>query len=282
MLTEAFLSRLSTLALMMRGRAAGGAGGLRKSRNLGSSAEFSDYREYIPGDDIRRLDWNAAARSGRLFLKLFTEEAESMVSLVLDTSASMDAKWETAVKAAEAVGYLALCGGDRLKVYAPEGNGVRMSSVMTGRQAYPVLQRFLNSCSPAGTASVTKTVRRMEGLRKGLCLLITDGYEEEGLAGALDLLRYHQQECALIQVLSAFELHPDLEGTVRLVDSESGGAMDLNADRAALQAYRQALDDFLTETRRVCHSRQAPCVLLTEDQPFEEVFIPLLAESGMI
>ena len=102
MLTDRFLSRLDALSLAMRGRAQGGAGGSRRSRQTGSSAEFSDYREYVPGDDIRRLDWNAYARFDRLFLKLFMEEQESLVTVLLDASASMEAKWASARSAAEA------------------------------------------------------------------------------------------------------------------------------------------------------------------------------------
>ena len=98
MLTDAFLNRLDALRLAMRGRAQGGAGGSRRSRQTGSSAEFSDYREYIPGDDIRRLDWNAYARFDRLFLKLFMEEQESQVTVLLDASASMEAKWTAAYR----------------------------------------------------------------------------------------------------------------------------------------------------------------------------------------
>ena len=96
MLTDSFLSRLDTLSLAMRGRAQGGGGGSRRSRQTGSSAEFSDYREYVPGDDIRRLDWNAYARFDKLFLKLFMEEQESLVTVLLDASASMAAKWASA------------------------------------------------------------------------------------------------------------------------------------------------------------------------------------------
>ena len=89
MLSDAFLARLDTLQLAVKGRASGGAGGTRRSRQTGSSAEFSDYREYIPGDDIRRIDWNAMARFDRIFLKLFMEEQESAVTVLLDGSASM-------------------------------------------------------------------------------------------------------------------------------------------------------------------------------------------------
>ena len=103
MLSDAFLSRLDTMMLAMKGRASGGAGGTRRSRQTGSSAEFSDYREYIPGDDIRRIDWNAMARFDRIFLKLFMEEQESAVTVLLDGSGSMGEKWTAARQAAEAV-----------------------------------------------------------------------------------------------------------------------------------------------------------------------------------
>ena len=191
MLTDAFLSRLDTLALAMRGRAQGGAGGSRRSRQTGSSAEFSDYREYIPGDDIRRLDWNAYARFDKLFLKLFMEEQESQVTILLDASASMEAKWASARSAAEAVGYLALTGGDRLCLHClKEGKAVRFPQ-LSGRAAFPRLIGLLDSCVPDGkTDTLTETVKHAEGLKKGLCFLITDGYTEDALKETLDYLRY--------------------------------------------------------------------------------------------
>ena len=208
MLSDAFLSRLDTLQLAMKGRASGGAGGTRRSRQTGSSAEFSDYREYIPGDDIRRIDWNAMARFDKIFLKLFMEEQESAVTVLLDGSGSMGEKWETARQAAEAVSYLALTGGDRLRVICLQEGGNRMSPQLSGRQAYARLEQFLDTCPPGGAGRLTETVMRTEGLRRGLCFLISDCYEEGGIGTALDSLRYRGQECAVIQPLSAFELDP--------------------------------------------------------------------------
>ena len=283
MLTDSFLSRLDALSLALRGRAQGGAGGSRRSRQTGSSAEFSDYREYIPGDDIRRLDWNAYARFDRLFLKLFMEEQESLVTVLLDASASMEAKWGHARAAAEAAGYLALTGGDRLSVHLlKNGRGLR-SPQLSGRAAFPRLTGFLDTCVPDGTeGTLTEAVKHTEGLRKGLCVLITDGYTEDGLKETLDYLRYMKQETAVIQVLSGWELRPDPEGAVRLTDSESGEKLDLLADRAALEAYRDALEEFLKQVRENCASREANYMLLDGDKPFEECFIPLLSQSRMI
>lgn len=283
MLPDAFLSRLDTLCLAMRGRAQGGAGGSRRSRQTGSSAEFSDYREYIPGDDIRRLDWNAYARFDRLFLKLFMEEQESLVTILLDASASMEAKWASARAAAEAVGYLALTGGDRLCLQVLKDGRALRSPQFAGRAAYPRLTGFLDLCAPDGrTGTVTDAVKHTEGLKKGLCFLITDGYTEDALKEALDYLRYLKQETAVIQTLSGGELQPDLEGAVKLTDSESGEQTDLLADRGALDAYQDALADFLKQIRETCASRETPYMLLDSRQSFEESFIPLLSKSGMI
>ena len=282
MLSDVFLSRLDTLQLAMKGRASGGAGGTRRSRQTGSSAEFSDYREYIPGDDIRRIDWNAMARFDRIFLKLFMEEQESAVTVLLDGSGSMAEKWETARQAAEAVGYLALTGGDRLRVICLQEGGNRMSPQLSGRQAYARLEQFLDTCIPGGAGKMTETVMRTEGLRKGLCFLISDCYEEGGIGTALDSLRYRGQECAVIQPLSPFELDPSLDGALKLVDSENGEGINLLADREALENYRQALEDFLREIRETCFRRETPYALLDAGKNFEEEWIPLISQSGMI
>ena len=283
MLTDSFLSRLDALSLAMRGRAQGGAGGSRRSRQTGSSAEFSDYREYIPGDDIRRLDWNAYARFDRLFLKLYMEEQESLVTILVDASASMKAKWDSARKAAEALGYLALTGGDRLCIHTLKNGRAMRSSVLSGRASFPRLTGFLDTCIPDGTeGTMTEAVKHAEGLKKGLCFMITDGYTEDMLAEALDYLRYRKQETAVVQVLSGEELRPEMEGALRLTDSESGERVDLIADRGALEDYHEALDAFLKGVRENCAAREAPYILLDAEQSFEEVFIPLLSQGKMI
>ena len=282
MLSDAFLSRLDTLCLAMKGRASGGAGGTRRSRQTGSSAEFSDYREYIPGDDIRRLDWNAMARFDKVFLKLFLEEQESAVTILLDGSASMGEKWETARKAAEAAGYLALTGGDRLRLAVLQEKGSRESPALAGRQAYGRLTQFLDTIEPSGGGTLTESVLRLQGLRKGMCFLISDCYETGGIGQALDSLRYRAQECAVIQPLSEFELNPALDGALKLTDSESGRTVDLLADRGALESYRQALEAFLEKIREDCFRRETPYCLLPAGENFEEKWIPLLSGSGMI
>jgi hypothetical protein len=142
---------------------------------------------------------------------------------------------------------------------------------------------FLDGCAPDGReGTLTEAVKRAEGLKKGLCFLITDGYTEDALKEALDYLRYRRQETAVIQVLSGGELRPEMEGALRLTDSESGERIDLLADRAAMDAYHGALEDFLKKIRENCAAREAPYMLLDGEKAFEECFIPLLSKSRMI
>ena len=195
----------------------------------------------------------------------------------------MGAKWASARSAAEAVGYLALTGGDRLCVHVLKNGRALRSPQLSGRAAFPRLTGFLDGCAPDGTeGTLTESVKRTEGLKKGLCFLITDGYTEDALKEALDYLRYLKQETAVIHVLSGEELRPGYEGAVRLTDSENGEKLDLLADRSALDAYRDALEDFLKQIRGNCATREAPYMLLDGDMAFEECFIPLLSQSRMI
>ena len=121
MLDAAFFDRLSRLRLAMGHRTSMNLTGNRKSIQKGSSMEFSDFREYMPGDDIRRIDWNAYGRLDRFYIKEYMEEKEAVISILIDTSASMDhgekKKSELACMLAAAVSYMGLNGMDCLVLY---------------------------------------------------------------------------------------------------------------------------------------------------------------------
>ena len=161
-------------------------------------------------------------------------------------------------------------------------DGSRMSPLLSGRQAYARLEQFLDTCAPQGGGTLTEKVMRIEGLRKGLCFLISDCYGDEGIGTALDSLRYREQECAVIQTLSAFELDPALDGALKLTDSENGEAVNLLADREVLESYRRALEKFLADVRECCFRRETPYALLDAGRDFEEEWIPLVSGAGMI
>lgn len=282
MLTDAYLQRLDALRLAMQHAVRGGAGGIRRSRSLGASAEFSDFREYVPGDDIRRLDWNAYARFDRLFMKLFTEEQESVVTVLMDGSASMAAKRDDAIRAAQALSYLALTGGDRLRIVWLQEDGLRKSPLYAGRRAYPQAAALLKEAPMIGATSLLASLRRIDPFPRGMSFLISDGYQEGGLDPALDLLRYRKQEAAFIHVLSAGETKPALEGALRLKDAENAPDLELLMDAATLQQYQQTLSAFLRDCRAACRKRGMAYLLLDGQSSFEEAFLPALSRSGVI
>src|SRR3974390_2728214 len=130
LLTPELLRRLEQFQLLAARRAKSSARGERRSRARGQSVEFADYRNYVHGDDFRYLDWNLYGRLERLFLKLYEEERELPVRIFLDASESMTfgepRKFDFALQVAAAVGYVALCGFDRVSVIpfpGPKANG---------------------------------------------------------------------------------------------------------------------------------------------------------------
>lgn len=282
MLSDSFLKRLDALALRMRHPAAGGSGGLRRSRALGSSVEFSDFREYAAGDDIRRVDWNAYARFDKLFLKLFMEEQEQRVHLIVDASASMDfGKWKPACQLAQTLGYLCLCGGDSVTVYTLGGGGERHTRPLRGRHCYPELSAFLENVQPQGRAMIETAVPtlRLAGGRGASVLIgdLLDGWEKAVLS-----LLYRKQETSVLQVWSPAEWDPQLEDTAELVDSETGERFLTSGGYEALRRYRETARAYVEEISDFCRTRGVSHGLIVPEESFEDQLIRALSAAGLI
>ena len=283
MLNEAFLQKLDALRLAFRAPAQGGAGGLRRSRALGTSVEFSDFREYAPGDDLRRIDWNAYARFDRLFLKLFMEEQETHVHILLDASASMaaDGKFELAQNLAQMLAYLALRGGDRVTIATLNGE-IRTSPALSGRTGMLKAAEFLRELQPAGELKLCQAVPRVPLANRGMAILITDLMSPDGYEKALQSLQYRRQEASLLHVLSPWEMEPRLEGMVRLRDSETGEERELTASVDLLAAYQKALHALLHGAEGFCRSRGMQYLRLLSDVDVEKEALRALAAAGLI
>lgn len=284
MLSDAFLSKLDALALRMRRPAAGGAGGLRRSKALGSSAEFSDYREYAAGDDVRRIDWNAYARFERLFLKLFMEEREQHVQLILDASASMGAeKWEPAVQLIETLGYLALCGGDRTTVYTVSDGQCRRTHALQGRQSYPELAAFVEGTRPAGRTSLYEGISRMElPAGRGATVLVSDLLDEAGYQRALQSLVYRKQETSVVQVFGKADWEPQIEDVTELTDSETDAKLIVSANYETLRRYRETARAYVEEIGAFCRKYGMTHVFILPRTPFERQMLRELTRSGLV
>ncbi len=258
MLDPAFLSRLEKLALRSRSRATGARQGGHASRRRGQSLEFADHREYVPGDDIRHLDWHLYARLDTLFVKLFEAREDRTVQVVLDRSASMAGpKWDAARKAAAAVSWASLCGLDRVQLFVadrgvrPEGRPAR------GRGAIHRIFSWLAGTGTAGRTDLLAVSKGLPGARAGaITILISDLWDPAGLDEALARLAHRGGELHVLHVIDRRELDPShLAGDLTLVDAETGEELHVSVDKAMRHELRTAAARYFEEVDELCRRR---------------------------
>jgi len=236
--------------------------GNRKSVQKGSSTEFSDFREYMPGDDIRRIDWNAYGRLDRLYVKEYMEEKEAVISILIDTSASMEygaeKKSELAKQLAAAMAYLSLTDMDRVIVYDMKKMGAPLP-LSGGKKAFPGLSEWLSRCEWGGSVDVGEAVRKLPAKGPGVTIIISDFLQEsfldpgkKAMEKMLRFLDYRRQKAVILQVLAGEELEVDFTGTRNLIDMEDKSSMRLTLDATSIRAYEKALQEFITGLKREC------------------------------
>ena len=287
MLSDQTLAKLDALTLALKDHARGGAGGVRRSRMLGSSAEFSDFRSYAPGDDIRRIDWNAYARFDKLFLKLFMEEQEMCLTLIVDASKSMGfgepGKWLFVRQLAEAIGYLALRNGDKVRLVALHDGRALESALMSGRASMLRMSEFLDGIEPGGDARMDEQITRLRmSAPRGLSVVISDLLYPGEAEQALSSLVFRRQQTALIQVLSPEELHPEYAGALRLLDSETEQAIELMMNRDTLDDYERTLTAMRARIEARANKLGYGYQLLTSDQDLVNEAMRQLAGMGLV
>lgn len=262
MLDAAFFDRLSQLRLAMGHRTSMNLTGNRKSIQKGSSMEFSDFREYMPGDDIRRIDWNAYGRLDRLYVKEYMEEKEAVVSILVDTSASMDygekKKSELACMLAAAFSYMGLNNMDRVILY-DMGRMQQPFVAGGGKRALPKLADWLKQRSFEGTVDIEKALEALPLKGPGVTILISDflqevfvDREQEFLEKLLRFLDYRKQKVVFLHVLAGEELSVELTGTRNLIDMEDQSTLRLTLDSGSIRAYEKTLQEFLGRMRQEC------------------------------
>ena len=268
---EAFLRQLERLLVLMRSPVRGGLKGGRRSVKRGQSVEFADYRDYAIGDDLRQLDWNVYARLERLFVKLFIEEEDVTVTLLVDASASMaagrPAKLLFAKRAAAALGYIGLASEDRVTVSALTGRVARRRAAMRGSGRVFRLLADLSAIEPADgptdlVAAARHAAAQLHG--KGVVILFSD-LLDPGADRIIRELAATGSELIVIHVLSPDELDPPLEGDLRLVDVETGDGVDVTVDLATLDAYKARLATWKQAFADLAAKRRASYVDLASD-----------------
>ncbi len=291
---EAFLRKLETLALLYHRAATSQMQGERRSTKRGQSVEFSDFRPYTIGDDFRRIDWNAYARLERLFIKLFIEEEDITVHLLIDASRSMDwgqpTKLEYASKVAGALGYVALVKLDRV-TSTVIGDGTPAAGnylpPRRGRISALSLFSFLQDISSKDAAIDGKGPESWlnsyaAGARHAGPLLLFSDLMDEGWYRGLNNLGGRGFEVSIIHVLSPDEVNPEISGDFKLIDSETRSEVDITADYESLERYRRGLDDWQEMWRHFCQARGMHYAPVITSQPLEDLLFSRLPRQGVL
>lgn len=266
---------LEGLRLSPRKKFGGSVRGERVTQAKGISIEFADYREYAEGDDLRHLDWNILARLGHAVTKTYRDEEDLAVHILLDASASMDfgspTKLESASQIAAAIGYVALTGGDT--VYPRWLSGPALSvRGLRGRASYPRLSAWAQTAAPTGTKSLDLELRSFasSSARTGVVVIVTDALQN-GLVSALRAVSARRHEIWLIQVLSAVELDPDLEGDLRLLDAETSGTAEVTINSFTLKEYRRNLEVHNRALFEECQRSGGRYALVQAGTPLDQI-----------
>jgi uncharacterized protein (DUF58 family) len=266
LLSPELLRQLEQFQLLARRRSKSQSRGERRSRARGHSVEFADHRNYSQGDDFRHLDWNLFGRLERLFIKLYEEERELPVRLFLDGSESMNfgtpRKFDFTRQVAAAIGYVALCGFDRVGVHVFPENGTNATErsalrSVRGRQSALAFFRNLTALETGGRAQLNESLRRgaMEARHPGLAVVLSDFLDPAGYEEGLTALVGRGFQVELVQVLAPEEITPATFGDLKLVDAETGAVQEVTFGRYRLAGYQQVVNNYCQRLREFCAAR---------------------------
>lgn len=285
---EEFQRRLDYLAVVSRKVYAGRMRAERRSKKTGSGIEFADHREYVPGDDFRYLDWNVYQRTGRLLVRLFEEEEDLSVYVLLDTSRSMSmgspSKLRYGKQLAAALAYVALANLDRVSVLTfGEGMGLRLAPTRGKNRIFKVFD-FLRPIECDGETNMEAAMRKFvaQNKRRGVAILISDLYDPAGFEAGLNVLRYARFETYALQVFDPLEVRPPLHGDVRLEDFETGEHRDVTITPRILERYAAAHEAYRKGIEEFCGKKQVAYHPIETSVPFDEAILGVLRRGGLL
>ena len=288
LLSPEILHQLERMELVSRKIFRGRMKGERRSKRKGQSVEFADYRNYVPGDDLRFIDWNLYARLDRLFLKLFLEEEDLHFYALLDASRSMTfgdpSKFRYAQQVAAALGYIGLCRSDRVKIETLGTSVRRPSPVLRGRQSLWRMLDYIEGLDANESTSLEAGVKSfcLRNPGKGILVILSDLMDKQGYEAALRLSVAQQMDVYLIHILSAEELNPQLHGDLKLVDCEDADVAEISVSRPLMDRYQQTLANFISQARDFCNRRGIAYLMTSTERPFDEMISRYLRQRGLV
>jgi len=282
------LARLERMRLLPRRRLTNRSRGEHHAAKGGTSTEFADYRDYVPGDDVRYVDWNIFARLERPYVKLYRHEEEMHVVTIVDASSSMhfDGKFDRARQLAAAFGLMGLMNLERVSSFVCNHYGKQplFFPPCTGRMSRRRLFDFLETIEGGGDfpieLAVEAVLRRHRG--RGIAVLLSDFLTFGDLERPLNMLFSAGLEVFAVQILSPTELNPEVAGDIRLVDCETGHTVDVSSAGDLLGIYAEHREALEEELGILCRQRSGRFLSISSRDPLEWVLFDLLRRKGWV
>lgn len=283
-----FLHKLEVLNVVAKKILSGLLRADRRSVRKGISAEFADHRQYVPGDDPRYVDWHLFGRLEEVFLKLYREEENLHLSILLDTSPSMDRgerhKGNYAAQVCAALAYIGMSNMDAVNVLP---FGTRLGEGrwgLKGKSRVFELFEVLQSLRHTGETDLAAVTREFIGRerRRGVVVLLSDCYDADGYAPALKYLRYRRHDVYVMQVIDHEDEHPGIRGDLQLVDAETGRTREINVTDTLLERYHAAFEALATGVERFCIKNEMGYVRARTEVPFDELVLGVLRRGGLL
>ena len=285
LLEPGFARELEAMRRRMQVRARSGSGGDHIAKRRGSSAEFLEHRPYAPGDDLRRIDWLAFARTGEPMFKLFRAEEDVIVRLVVDASASLEAgtppKLLVAKRVAASIGYMALADSERAQVITAQGGVARLREPTRGRASLPKLLRELDEMEARGGTDLARTIEAVvqRSDRPGMIVVVSDFMDPGPVGAAITRAASAGHDVAMIQVLSPEELAPVYDGDLAFEDAETGAIVEVTVDARAIDAYMARLNELLLGLRALAKKHRATYVRTRTTDPLLQTIRRFVARA---
>jgi uncharacterized protein (DUF58 family) len=285
---ETFVRRLERLTLITRSLASQGIAGEHRSRRHAGSAEFSDYRPYTPGDDFRRIDWNAYARLDGLFLKQTEAKVEIPIHLLVDSSESMNwgspNKLGFARRLAAAIGYLSLARFDAVTVTTFSDDLHERFPLTRGKAQALRMLAHLDRAPIGATTRIEVALRHycesggITGVAFVLSDLITDDSWQQGIVQLLG----RGLEVVVIHVVAPQEAAPDVDGEVELVDAETGDVVEVVVGDQARQTYQRRAQEWFADVDEFCQRSQVRYLRLETTLELEDIFLSVMRQRRIV
>ena len=285
---DEFQRKLEMLALVSRRVFSGRLRAERRSKKKGSGVEFADHRDYVPGDDIRSVDWNVYQRFGKLLVRLYEEEEDLSIYFLLDCSASMGfgggQKFDQARRLVASLAYVGLANLDRVTVLAATEGTLERLPTTRGKGRIFTVFRFLSSLLPGGTTDLAESLGLFaaQHKRRGLAVLVSDFYDPAGFEHGINVLRFNGFEPYVIHLVDRREAAPAVDGDVLVFDCETGDEREVTVTPAVLASLGSAYDDYLSQVERYCTQKRVPYLAADVTIPFDEIVLRALRRGGFL